>query len=467
MVTERLTDNLKRAVHLEVTVNSVRAGGSVRQGHRKRKRDTRRKGISVMLMNMILSKPNMLEALKRVERNKGSHGVDLMPVQNLRSHIMHEWQSIRKDLLGGTYKPDPVRRIEIPKPDGGVRLLGIPTVTDRMIQQSIAQILSQIYDPTFSDHSYGFRPNRSAHDAVRKAKTYIQEGYRWVIDIDLEKFFDRVNHDKVMGLLAKRIKDKALLKLIRSYLNAGIMIEGVKVKSEEGTPQGGPLSPLLSNIILNELDQELEKRGLRFIRYADDCNIYVRSPKAGNRVMNSVTTFLEKKLKLRVNRKKSAVDRPWRRTFLGFSFTSNRKPKVRVASKSIKRLKQKIRSLTSRSSGWSMEGRIRKLNQYLMGWIGYFQLADTPSFLKYLDAWIRRRLRMCLWKQWKLPKTKVRNLIALGVPKWKAYEWGNTRKGYWRIAQSPILHKTLGNSFWNRQGLLSLIVRYESLRQSS
>lgn len=467
MAAEKLTDNLKGAVCQEVTVNSVRADRSVRQCHRKRKRDTRRKGISEMLMYTILSKPNMLDALKRVERNKGSHGVDHMPVQNLRSHIKHEWHTIRKNLLAGTYKPDPVRRVEIPKPDGGVRLLGIPTVTDRMIQQSIAQVLSRIYDPTFSNHSYGFRPKRSAHDAVRKAKDYIREGYRWVVDIDLEKFFDRVNHDKLMGLLAKNIQDKALLKLIRSYLNAGIMIEGVKVKSEEGTPQGGPLSPLLSNIMLNELDKELEKRGLRFVRYADDCNIYVRSRKAGNRVMNSVTKFLEKKLKLKVNRKKSAVDRPWRRTFLGFSFTPNREPKVRVALKSMKRIKQKIRALTSRSSNWSTEKRIRKLNQYLMGWIGYFQLTDTPSVLKDLDAWIRRRMRMCLWKQWKLPKTKVRNLISLGVPKWKAYEWGNTRKGYWRIAQSPILHRTLGNSYWNRQGLLSLIARYELLRQSS
>lgn len=420
-----------------------------------------------MLMNTILSKPNMLNALKRVERNKGSHGVDLMPVQNLRRHILHEWQVIRKNLLQGTYKPDPVRRIEIPKPDGGVRLLGIPTVRDRMIQQSITQVLSRIYEPTFSNHSYGFRPNRSAHDAIKKAKGYIRDGYTWVVDLDLEKFFDRVNHDKLMGLLAKTIEDKVLLRLIRSYLNAGIMIEGVKVKSEEGTPQGGPLSPLLSNIVLNELDKELERRGLRFVRYADDCQIYVRTSKAGKRVMESVTSFLEKKLKLKVNREKSAVAPSWKRTFLGFSFTASREPKVRIAFKSIKRFKQKIRSLTSRSSGWSMETRIRKLNQYIMGWVGYFQLADTPSVLKRMDSWIRRRLRMCLWKQWKRPKTRVRKLTALGVPRWKAYEWGQSRKGYWRVAHSPVLHKTLDTSYWKYQGLLSLSHRYEKLRQVS
>ncbi|MCH6269678.1 group II intron reverse transcriptase/maturase, partial [Neobacillus citreus] len=349
---------------------------------------------------------------------------------------------------------------------GGVRLLGIPTVTDRFIQQAIAQILTPIFDPTFSKNSYGFRPNRSAHNAVRKAKGYIKEGFRWVIDMDLEKFFDKVNHDKLMGILAKRIEDRTLLKLIRKYLQSGVMLNGVVQLTEEGTPQGGPLSPLLSNIILDKLDKELETRGHKFVRYADDCNIYVKSLKAGDRVMESITTFIEQKLKLKVNRYKSAVDRPWKRKFLGFSFTWNKEPKVRITKESIRRFKTKIRELTSRSKPFPLEVRIEMLNRYLTGWCGYFALADTPSKFKEFDEWIRRRLRMCEWKQWKKPKTRVRKLIGLGVPDYKAHEWGNSRKKYWRVACSPILHKTLDNSYWNKRGLKSLYNRYEILRQS-
>jgi RNA-directed DNA polymerase len=349
-----------------------------------------------MLMERILSKENLLSALKRVELNKGSHGVDEMRVQNLRTHIVNHWESIRMNLLKGDYEPQPVRRVEISKPDGGVRLLGIPTVMDRFIQQAIAQILT---DPMLSDHSYGFRPKRSAHDAVRKAKGYLTEGNRWVVDIDLEKFFDKVNHDRLMGTLAKRIQDKHLLKLIRKYLKSGIMINGIVSVSEEGTPQGGPLSPLLSNIVLDELDSKLEKRCHKFVRYADDCNIYVKTMKAGNRVMNSVTSFIEKKLKLKVNLDKSAVDRPWRRKFLGFSFTIHKVPKVRIAKESVVRMKNKIREITSRKKPYSLEYRIKKINQYLMGWCGYFALADTPSVFRNFDSWIRRRrLRMCIWK---------------------------------------------------------------------
>ncbi|MBR3321720.1 MAG: group II intron reverse transcriptase/maturase, partial [Exiguobacterium sp.] len=400
-----------------------------------------------MLMEQILSRENLIRALNRVVRNKGSHGVDGMPVQNLRAHVIGHWDTMKVELLSGTYQPQPVRRVEIPKPDGGVRLLGIPTVMDRLIQQAIAQVLSSIYDPMFSDHSYGFRPNRSAHGAVKKAQGYIADGNRWVVDIDLEKFFDRVNHDKLMGLLAKQIEDKRLLKLIHKYLKTGIMINGVVTDNEEGTPQGGPLSPLLSNIVLDELDKELEKRGHQFVRYADDCNIYVKTPKAGNRVMRSVTSYIEGKLKLKVNGNKSAVDRPWRRKFLGFSFTKHREPKVRIAKASVNRMKDKIRDITSRKRPYSMEVRIQKLNQYLMGWCGYFALADTPSVFKSLESWIRRRLRMCVWKSWKKPSTKVRKLTGLGVPKGKAHEWGNSRKGYWRISKSPILHRALGNSY--------------------
>ncbi|AMQ04680.1 group II intron reverse transcriptase/maturase [Sporosarcina psychrophila] len=420
-----------------------------------------------MLMERILSRENLLSALKRVERNKGSHGVDEMPVQNLRKHILEHWESMKMELLEGTYKPQPVRRVEIPKPDGGVRLLGIPTVTDRLIQQAIAQVLTTLYDPTFSEHSYGFRPKRSARGAIRKAKGYMQEGNRWVIDIDLEKFFDKVNHDRLMGTLSKRIEDKRLLKLIRNYLKSGIMINGIVTTSEEGTPQGGPLSPLLSNIVLDELDKELEERGHKFVRYADDCNIYVKTKKAGNRVMGSVTSFIEGRLKLKVNLNKSAVDRPWKRKFLGFSFTLHKEPKVRIAKESMKRMKNKIREITSRKKPYPMDYRIKKLNQYLMGWCGYFALADTPSVFRAFDSWIRRRLRMCMWKNWKKPSTKVRKLIGLGAPKDKAYEWGNSRKSYWRISKSPVLHRTLGNSYWSSQGLKSLLSRYEILRHQS
>ncbi|WP_442853809.1 group II intron reverse transcriptase/maturase, partial [Bacillus sp. FJAT-27916] len=396
-----------------------------------------------MLLNQILSRENMLLALKRVEKNKGSHGVDKMPVQNLRQHLVENWSSIREAILEGTYEPMPVRRVEIPKPDGGFRLLGIPTVTDRLIQQAIAQVVSKIYDPMFSEHSYGFRPNRSAHDAVRKAKGYIQEGYRWVVDMDLEKFFDKVNHDRLMSTLAKRIDEKPLLKLIRRYLQAGVMINGVVTSMEKGTPQGGPLSPLLSNIVLDELDKELESREHRFVRYADDCNIYVKSKRAGERTLASIQRLIEGKLRLKVNEKKSAVGRPWKRKFLGFTFASTKEPKIRIAKASIQRMKEKVRKITSRKMPYPMEYRIQKLNQYLTGWCGYFALADTKAIFGLLDKWIRRRLRMCLWKNWKNPKDKIRYLMNLGVPKGKAYEWGNSRKGYWRISKSPILHKAL------------------------
>lgn len=418
------------------------------------------------MMNQILSRENLILALKRVERNKGSHGVDGMTVKSLRSYVSEHWESLRIQLEAGTYEPSPVRRVEIPKPDGGVRLLGIPTVVDRFIQQAIAQVLSNVYDPTFSAFSYGFRPERNGHQAIRQARTYMEEGKRWVVDMDLEKFFDKVNHDKLMGLLTKRIQDSALLRLIQRFLKSGIMVNGVCTSSDEGTPQGGPLSPLLANIILNELDEELERRGHAFVRYADDFHIYVSSKKAGARVMDSITSWIEKKLYLKVNKDKSAVDRPWRRKFLGFSFTSNRKPKVRIHRKSIQRMKEKVRTLTSRKKAWSMEYRLQKLNQFLVGWCGYFALADTGKVFQDLDSWIRRRLRMCLWKTWKLPRTRERNLIRLGVPKGKAHEWANSRKAYWRISHSPVLQRTLNNSYWSRSGLRDLYTRYQSLRQS-
>ncbi|MES5952417.1 group II intron reverse transcriptase/maturase [Bacillus fungorum] len=419
-----------------------------------------------MLMKQLLSRENLITALKRVELNKGSHGIDNMPVTFLRRHVYENWHTIRKQIEEGTYIPSPVRRIEIPKPNGGVRLLGIPTVTDRFIQQAIAQTLIPIFDPTFSTNSFGFRPNKRGHDAVRKAKGYIKEGYRWVIDMDLEKFFDKVNHDKLMAIIAKKVEDKRILRLIRRYLQSGVMISGIVRDVYEGTPQGGPLSPLLSNILLDKLDKELESRELRFVRYADDCNIYVKSRKAGNRVKESITNFIEKKLKLKVNQKKSAIDRPWKRKFLGFSFTSGKEPKISISNESKKRVKQRIRELTARSKSISMEQRIEKLNQYLIGWCGYYALSDTPSIFVGLDKWIRRRLRMIMWKQWKTPRTRIKKLLSLGTTKAKAYEWGNSRKQYWRISGSPVVQRTLDNSYWNGLGLKSLSDRYLLIRHT-
>ncbi|WP_141502184.1 group II intron reverse transcriptase/maturase [Paenibacillus luteus] len=413
----------------------------------------------------VLSRDNMLSALARVETNKGSHGVDGMSVKDLRRHIVQNWQAIRESIESGTYEPSPVRRVEIPKPNGGTRLLGIPTVTDRLIQQAITQVLTPVFDPLFSEQSYGFRPKRRGHDAVRKARSYMQEGHRIVIDMDLEKFFDRIHHDRLMAKLAEQVTDKTVLKLIRKYLQAGVMEGGLIQVSTEGAPQGGPLSPLLSNIVLDELDKELEKRNLRFVRYADDCNIYVKTWKAGHRVMKSVTSFIEERLKLKVNREKSAVNRPWKRKFLGFTFSWDKKnPRIRIAKPSLERVKAKIKAITSRSKSIPIEMRVKELNQYLTGWCGYYALTDTKSVFQELEEWTRRRLRMCVWKQWKLPKTKVRKLMSLGVPKQKAYEWGNSRKKYWRIANSPILHRSLDNQYWSSLGLRSLSDRYKQLR---
>ncbi len=419
------------------------------------------------MLKLIMLRQNLDEALKRVEKNRGSHGVDKMLVKSLRAHLNQNWTEISEQILSGTYQPKPVRRVEIPKPGGGTRELGIPTVTDRFIQQAIAQQLSILFDGTFSEYSYGFRPGKRAHDAVNQAKEYIKEGYRWVVDMDLEKFFDKVNHDRLMARLSEETQDKQLLKLIRRYLQAGVMEKGLVSPNTEGTPQGGPLSPLLSNIVLDELDKELEKRGHKFVRYADDFHIYVKSERAGERIKHSITTFIEKKLKLKVNKEKSAVDRPWKRKLLGFSFTSHKKnPKIRLAKQTIDRFKAKIKQLTSRKDRISMQKRIEQLNRYLVGWIGYYQLIDTPSKLKSLESWLSRRLRMIRWKEWRLPRTKVKNLISLGVNPRKAYEWGNSRKAYWRIANSPILKRTLDRTYWAGLGLKSLVARYEFLRQT-
>ena len=420
-----------------------------------------------MLLEEVLERNNMLLALKRVISNKGSHGVDGMKIDELREHIKKHWDTIKAKILESKYNPSPVRRVEIPKVDGGVRLLGIPTVQDRLIQQAIAQILSRIYEPLFSNNSFGFRPRRGAKDAVTKSKQYINEGNRWVIDMDLEKFFDKVNHDILMGKLEKKIKDKRLLSLIRKYLKSGILINGVSVTSAEGTPQGGPLSPLLANIMLDELDKELEKRRHKFCRYADDNNVYVKSKRAGIRVMESMIKLIENKLKLKVNKDKSAVDFVSKRKFLGFSFYfAKGGAEIRIHEKSIKRFKDKIKFYTNRNIGISMESRLKKLNQIMRGWINYYGIANAVAKLKELDKWIRRRLRACIWKQWKKISTRHRNLVKLGINKYKAWEYANTRKGYWRISKSPILSKSLNNKYLESLGFVSLTQTYQMMHDN-
>ena len=388
------------------------------------------------LMEEVCERGNLERALKRVESNRGSPGVDGMSVGDLRGYLVDHWPAIREQLLNGAYKPMPVKRVDIPKPGGGVRQLGVPTVLDRFIQQAVLQILQAYWDHTFSEHSYGFRPGRSAHQAVTKAQQYIGKGRRWTVDIDLEKFFDRVNHDRLMARLAQRIGDKAMLKLIRAYLNAGVMEYGLVSQRTEGTPQGGPLSPFLSNVVLDELDRELERRGHCFVRYADDFNIYVHSRRAGERVMENVTRWITRKLKLKVNHEKSAVDRPSRRKFLGFSFMDGTEPRVRIAPESLARFKERVRELTRRTRTIWMDRMVNELSVYLRGWLGYYGKCQTPSILIKLDSWIRRRLRNVVWKQWRRGRTRYAGLRAQGVQTAS----GPGRANGWQFSR-PVAHQ--------------------------
>jgi len=418
------------------------------------------------LWEQAFSLPNLARALQRVEQNGGAAGIDGVEVNQLRNHFDEVWPDVHRQLDAGTYRPQPVRRVSIPKPDGGKRMLGVPTVMDRLIQQAVLQVLTPVFDPHFSPMSFGFRPKRSAHMAVSAAKGYIVEGFNWVVDVDLDSFFDRVNHDALMARVARKVGDKRILRLVRAFLNAGAMVEGIKQATVVGTPQGSPLSPLFANIMLDDLDKELERRGHRFVRYADDIRIYVRSERAGHRVLDGVTRFIERRLKLKVNPVKSGVAPAHERGLLGFGFFYRKdgRVSVQVAPKAKKALKARLHKLTSRTWSVSTAERIAMLNRYIQGWTAYFALAETPSFFAQTDQWLRRRLRQVAWKRWKRVRTKGRMLQRHGIPRSKAWEWANTRKGSWRVAGSPILAQAMPNAYWSAIGLVGLAESYGRIR---
>lgn len=417
------------------------------------------------MLERILSRENMNNAYQKVKRNKGAGGVDKMEMDELLEHLKTHREEILISLLKGSYKPYPVKRVEIPKENGKTRKLGIPTLTDRVVQQAILQVLSPIYEKQFSETSYGFRPNRGCHDALRKCQEYANQGYWYVIDMDLEKFFDTVNQSMLMEILSRTIKDNRVLSLIQKFLNAGIMDRGMFMKSEVGVPQGGPISPLLANIMLNELDQSLDKWGYRFVRYADDLMIFTKSKRAGQRQFQRVIKFTEGKLKLKINKEKTTITRLNQVKYLGYGFYRIKgKCRFRVHPKSISKLKDKLRVVTARSNGMSIEVRKTKLNQIIRGWVQYFKLADMKTVMQSIDEWLRRRIRMITWKRWKKVKTKFENLQKLGVAKEKAWEWANTRKSYWHTANSWILSTTLTNARFEKQGYLSLLKYYLEVR---
>jgi group II intron reverse transcriptase/maturase len=415
-------------------------------------------------MEHVVESANVRRAYQRVVRNKGAAGVDGLTVAELKDWLKVHWPSVKKALLAGEYLPRAVRRVDLPKPSGGVRTLGIPTLVDRLIQQALLQVLTPRFEATFSAHSYGFRPGRSAGQAVKRAQAYIGEGKRWVVDLDLEKFFDRVNHDALMSRVAHRVHDERVLKLIRRFLEAGMMQDGVVVARTEGTPQGGPLSPLLSNILLTDLDRELERRRLAFCRYADDCNVYVRSRVAGERVMSGIRAYLEEVLRLRINPSKSAVARPWSRVFLGYSVTAQRQPRLQIATASVQRLQQRIREQLRRGRGRSLKHTIEDLNPLLRGWMGYFQHTQGRRVIEELDAWLRRRLRSLLWRQWKRPATRARKLRELGLDAERAWRTASNGRGPWWNAGSTHLNAALPTAFFTRRGLVSLVQTHRRLQ---
>jgi RNA-directed DNA polymerase len=419
------------------------------------------------LLEAILGRDNMMAALRRVEANKGAAGVDGMPVEDLRACLKAHWPRIKEDLLAGRYRPASVRGVEIPKPGGGKRLLGIPTALDRLIQQAMHQVLMPLFDPGFSDSSFGFRPGRSAHQAVLAARSHMAAGRRFVVDIDLEKFFDRVNHDVLMARVARQVADKRVLRLIRRYLQAGLMLGGLAMARREGTPQGGPLSPLLSNILLDDLDKELERRGHAFCRYADDCNIYVRSRRAGERVMASVSRFLTECLRLAVNLAKSAVDRPWHRTFLGYSVTAHKEPRLRVAAKSVGRLRDKLRDAFRQGRGRSVGRTVENLAPLLRGWMQYFRLAQAKGVFEELDGWLRRKLRCILWRQWKRPRTRAQRLMQRGLDEARAWASANNGRGPWWNAGASHMNDAFRKTFFDRLGLISLLEHHRRLNYAA
>jgi RNA-directed DNA polymerase len=441
-------------------MGEARSAGAQGAEARAAKTESESRAAGEPSMEAIVERDNLRKALAQVKRNKGAAGIDGMTVEELGPYLKEHWLTIRAQLLEGTYKPQPVRRVEIPKASGGMRALGIPTVLDRFIQQAVMQVLQADWDGTFSEHSFGFRPGRSAHQAVARAQEYIASGHGFVVDLDLEKFFDRVNHDILMGLVAKRVADKRILKLIRGFLTAGVLADGLVSATEEGTPQGGPLSPLLSNLMLDVLDKELERRGHRFVRYADDCNIYVGSQTAGERVMASVEKFLARRLKLTVNKAKSAVARPNVRKFLGFSFTGGREPRRRIAPQAIARFKSRVQELTRRIRGASLGQIVKELATYLRGWRGYFGFCQTPSVLRELDQWLRRRLRAVFWKQWQRGRKRYAELRRRGVDLELAAKTAASSHGPWRISNSPALRVALPNAFFISLALPSLAVNH-------